>query len=247
MKTKLLALATAALITAASSAHAQILPGDIAIIQVNNAADGFTWVALKDIAAPATWTDSSWGFTSGTGFRTTENTSSTLPATISAGTIGFVDVGSGFNNGGEQVFLYNNTGSNFTTNVTATQAQLVFGINWDNSGWITSGVPSTSTSYQPNTLLNSSLTLSSGDNWYYNGTTSGTATSLLAAITDSTNWISSIETDKQFSDFRPSVTAFTISPDLVAVPEPSTYGLFAGLLVFGFIALRRRLNKNAQS
>ncbi len=232
MKTKLLTL-LAVLITTAVSTRAQVLPGDIAIIQVNNTTDGFTWVALKDINATATVTDSSWGAAGGQGWRTTENTTTTLPSTIAAGTIGFTTIGSGLNNGGEQLFLYNNDGTNFTATTTAAQAKFIFGLNWDNSGWLTSGTYGTSTSYLPSTLAGYSLTLGTGDNWYYNGTTTGTSASLLAEITNSANWLSSVDTQNQFAQLRPNVSSFSV------IPEPSTYALIFGAFAFGLVLTRR--------
>ncbi len=233
--------AIALLLSSLSMLKGQINPGDIAIIQVNNTLDGFTWVALRDIAGVVTATDSSWGASSGEGWRTTENTERVLPGTIAAGTIGFISMGSGLSNGGDQVFLYNKTSSNFMSSTTATDAAFVFGINWDNSGWINAGTYSTSQSYLPATLAQHSLTLGSGDNWYYTGTTQGTSENLLSSILDAANWSISTNTNQQFGALRPEVTAFNIESAVAgnfpAVPEPST--IAAGLACLGFVALKK--------
>ncbi len=224
---------------------AQINPGDIAIIQVNNNSDGFTWVALKNITSLATATDSSWGATLGAGWRTTENYTTALPSTIAAGTIGFASMTTNLSNGGDQIFLFNKTSTNFTAGTTAAQAGFIFGINWDNTGWLTSGTYSTTHSYLPSTLSQHSLSLGSGNNWYYTGSTSGTAASLLSLIVNPQNWAISSDESVQFVDLRPSVSRVDVIPDDVthftAVPEPAAFkwasGAMGGLAI---LILRRR-------
>jgi hypothetical protein len=81
-------------------------------------------------------------------------------------------------------------------------------------------------------LVGYSVALGIGDNWYYNGSTTGTSASLLASITNSANWTTDSNTTHQWSDSRPSIASFTIT----AVPESSAYGIaiacFLGLLLW---------------
>ncbi len=224
--------------------QAQINPGDIAIIQVNSVSDGFTWVALKDIAAAVTATDSSWGASGGQGWRTSENFHTALPASIAAGTIGFTAMGTALSTDGDQVFLYNKNGTNFTDSTTAMGAAFVFGINLDNPGWLTSGSYSPSRSYLPTTLVQHSLSLGTGDNWYYTGPVAGSSTQLLNLILDAGNWATSASTGLQFSALRPEVSSFTIletaTASITAVPEPAAaLWSFCALSGLGLLILKK--------
>ena len=110
---------------------AAVSEGDVAIIRVNGNTDGFTVLALKNLSASDSlfFTDAAWqsggGFDSGEGAGTTD----ILTANILAGST-FDVATSGLNASGEQVFLFTGTKA---------APSLVYGINWNNSGWITSG------------------------------------------------------------------------------------------------------------
>ena len=158
-------LVTALLATAVfgicSTSRAVLVMGDFAVIRVNNSTDSFSYVALKAIPANEfyTWTDSSWNSANGA-WRTSENSNSagalTSASAIPAGTIfNFTVAGGGLNNGGEQLFLYS---GDFTASSTNATAKFVYGVNWDNAGWQTTGpVGSTSESYMPSTLSGASV------------------------------------------------------------------------------------------
>jgi autotransporter-associated beta strand protein len=198
--------------TALTSAQAEISVGDIAIIRVNNNTDSFSYVSLVNISGTETilWRDSSWNSANG-GWRTTETTNGSFTAPATAGTIGDISSGGGFNNGGEQVFLFQ---GDFNGSSTAASAKHKFGVNWDNSGWLTSGtVGTTSESYQPSTLVgnNGSIALGSGDQWYYSGMLTGTSKTLLSAIANPGNWTSTVSVIATTYNGVRSGAAFTIN------------------------------------
>jgi hypothetical protein len=91
----------------------------------------------------------------------------------------FPDFG-GFSNSGDQILAYQGT-----------ESSPAFLAGFSSYNWITSGVPTNSTSYLP-----SSLTLGTNaigfpteiDDGYYNGTMIGTAAELLALINNPANW-----------------------------------------------------------
>jgi fibronectin-binding autotransporter adhesin len=207
LKPAILALAMASLGTS-SQANAEIGVGDIAIIRVNNTTDSFSYVSLVNITGSETikWTDSSWNTSNGP-WRTSENSGSTFTAPATAGTIGNISL-NGFNNGGEALFLFQ---GDFTASSTAVSAKQKFGINWDNSGWVTTST-TTDASAQPSTLVgnNGSLALGTGDQWYYSGMLTGTPKTLLSAIANPANWTATTTTASTYDGVR-SGAAFTIN------------------------------------
>ena len=117
---------------------------------------------------------------------------------------GWTGAASAVASGGDNWFIFQGTGP---TNPPTT---FLFGFNnWSTGahgslGWQTTGSPSATTSYLPSGLTNGVNAVSNAetnhyDNMVYTGTTTGSAATVLAAITDSTNWTGSEDTTQDIS------------------------------------------------
>lgn len=175
--------------------------GDIAIIQYQTTnPDGFNFINFTQLAAGTVISFTDNGFTSPTTTRSGEGfLTYTAPAVIPAGTViswvnGMDINGTGFSSNspsnfalatnGDQLIAYQ---GNWNSN-----PSVVFGINFGNAGWLSSGEASANTSYLPSALSNNvSAVAVSGSNGYYNQTTSGTISFLQSLINYPTNWLSS--------------------------------------------------------
>ena len=156
--------------------------GDIAIIGIySDAPDKTAFVALKNIPAGTTinFTDDGWKASGG--FRTGENIVTWVAPTggITAGTVVNLEM-SDISNSGDQIIAYEGSISNPT---------LLFALNNDGSSW-SSDATSNNNSALPTGLTNgvNAITLNEKDNFAYTGITSGTAATLLAAISNKANW-----------------------------------------------------------
>jgi hypothetical protein len=218
-----------ALLAAASLSHAVVTAGDVAIVRANATNDGFSVLALRDLSSTEDlfFTDAAWQ--SGGGFASNEGAGTTdiLTADISAGMV-FDVTTSGTNASGEQFFLFTGTKAS---------PSLVFGLNWNNAGWITTGSTDTDISYEPNQgtgALSSSLDYLSlgtgtGAAVRYSGTLTGTPLQLRTAISNPANWESSSDTSWTRGAF--------------AIPEPSS-ALMVGFSVAALF-LRKRARASA--
>jgi len=215
----------------AASGHSAVVEGDAAIIRVNGSGspDNFSVLVLNNLSAGDSlfFTDAGW--LNGGGFLGSEGAGTTdiLTSDVAAGTV--LDIStSSLNASGEQMFLFTGTKASPT---------LVAGINWNNSGWITSGTVASDTSYEPNQgtgALTSgvdylTLNISSSSSLRYNGTLTGTAAQLRTAISNPANWVASSTSDQSWTGGTFSVTA---------APEPATFGIV--LLGGAILTLRRR-------
>lgn len=205
-------------------AHAILRGGDIAIIGANSDdSDIFAWVAMVDIPTNTTikFTDSSYRTGSSNYFLWTEHLSTGGPLTwasptmlprgsvVMLNTSGtgwstgiFGGVAPSLDNNGDQIFAY--TGTITTNGVSVgrypyngnfTGGNLLYGLNWGNSGWLLSGSGSANASYLPFSLgifTNASVSANATlDNVYYAGPTRGTQRQLLDLISSPTNWVGS--------------------------------------------------------
>lgn len=138
-----------------------------------------------------------------------------------------------FATSGDQIFIYTgniveDVGNTSNYRGDASGAAYLFGANWANSGWITTGAGSTNLSYVPASLTET-VHLGGLDNYVYAGITTGTPASLLAAIKDPANWTGDDAAERTWSAGN-----FTI------IPEPGTIGLVAMSLGAAALIRRRR-------
>jgi len=172
----------------------QLTAGDIALIGINtDNPDAFGFVALVDIPANTTIYFTDNGVKSNGSLSSSERTLAwSSPTIISKGTVvtweggsWSTGIGTGsslvFNASGDQCIVY--TGS-------SASPTFIYALNIANNGWLTSGTISSKTSYLPPGLTNgtNAIQVSGKDNGYYSGTTTGTASALLNAISNNANW-----------------------------------------------------------
>ena len=251
MTKTLLSLALAA--AAALPAHADLTTaGDLSFTAFNADEDGFSMVALADIA-PNTkvyFTDNEWN---GSAFNTGESYSSWLSGAnvIAAGTVirfSKVDsatllaasVGSfsreavsgstnwGLSTSEDTVYAYLGTSATAPTLFLSAVTNGTFG-NASSGSLANTGL---STS-------NGAIKLSNGSDYAeYNGLRTGQATfaDYKPLVSNVANW-NDLGNSADGTNLAPDTTAFAVT----AVPEPQTYALMlSGLLAVGFMARRRR-------
>lgn len=214
--TLLIALGAVGLLSAATTLNV----GDISIASVNSdSPDGFTFVLLKDVDSSTVikFTDNSFkgsgSATAANNIRGTENVVVwTSDSALSAGTVisivnpsgntttvtgGGTATGalSGISASGDQVFAYQGTGagSNITgSSVTETfSGSILYGANFANSGWLTSGADSAPSSYLPSQLsvADASIALGNSTDYAYTAARTGLTTSVYrAALANGDNW-----------------------------------------------------------
>jgi hypothetical protein len=156
------------------------------------------------------------------------------PATTSQGSVS--QRLTGISNSGDQIFAYQGVGAGTSTsnsdfganaNPSTFTGTILFGLNFG-SDWLSTGVPSSNTSYRPSELAATygsiALTTISTSRGQYTGARSGlTLAQLKAAVVDPTNWTTATGTGVITLD----TTAFTIAqPQTItfAALEASTYG-----------------------
>jgi len=192
-------LSLVAIAFTASKAQATLNPGDIAIIAYQSNPDTIAFVALNTIAAGEAirFTDSGWQAAGS--FRANEGgVTYTAPSTLTAGTVVSQTApfssngwstdnsgvgGSGFDlsGSGDQIIVFQGAG---------TSPAFLYALTYDSTGW--SDATSSNTTAQPPTLVNGTTALFTGTPerafGYYSGTVSGSAASLLASISNASNW-----------------------------------------------------------
>ncbi|MCD4745089.1 MAG: lamin tail domain-containing protein, partial [Bacteroidales bacterium] len=178
--------------------------GDIAIVGfAMDAPDEFTFVLLIDIESGTeiNFTDNGW-YASGS-FRSTEQTITwTASSNLSAGTVIASNGLTGLSSSGDQILAYQGDASSPT---------FIYALNDEGSGVWQSDATSSNTSALPSGLTNgtTAVAIVENDNGYYNGTTTGTKSELLASISNNTNWSTSgSRTGYDPSDDGPS--SFTV-------------------------------------
>lgn len=204
----------------AEGASAQLRAGDIAVIAFNSdAPDAFAWVTLVDIPAntPIHFTNSSvsngwfrWGDHLGrnvapgplTWVYSNNLAAGTVVSWISGTqkcwSLGILSGGAPtLSTEGDQIIVF--TGAIVSNSAglspwigDCSQASLLFGLNFANTGWnnINGGEPSTS--YVPpglSTNLGTAVHVGSRDNGYYAGPVIGTSGQLRKAVGQPDNWI----------------------------------------------------------
>ncbi len=249
MKKTLLAGAIAALATFNASA---LTAGDLAFTAFNADEDGWSMVALADIAANSTvfFTDNEWsgiGFNGGESYSSWSSGAGQIDAgtvirfsSIDSATLLAASVGSfarqavsgssnyGISAGDETVYAY--IGSSATATPTTFLAA------------ISNGAFETAAS---GSLANTGLSVGSGavqltassDYAEYAGARSGQASfaEYKALVSNVANW--NVQGDGSFAANLPNTNAFTISP----VPEPESFAmLLAGLGVVATMVRRRK-------
>jgi hypothetical protein len=218
------------------AAHAQLLPGDVAVVAYNtDAPDDFAWVTFRDLPAGTLlkFTDSS---VSNGWFRISEHLSSATPTCgpltwshtndLPAGSVVrfnvFWDRGLALgaamdlSTSGDQITIYQgvivtNTALPYPWQGDPAAATMLHAINFANAGWdnVSGGTPSVS--FVPPGLATTNGTavhVNARDNGYYSGPTSGTLEKLRQALANPANWTTS---DTPF-DESPWPTNFTILP-----------------------------------
>ncbi|MGD1698471.1 hypothetical protein [Dapis sp. BLCC M229] len=191
--------------------------GDIAIVGFNfDNTDEFAFTSLVDIAAGTqiNFTDNGWQ--ADRTFRATEGTFTWTAATdIAAGTIINPTVSSIlFSAAGDQILAYQGDSSS---------PNFLYALNSEgNPGIWQSDSTSSNTSALPTGLVNgeTAVAVNEFDNAIYTGITSGTQAELLAAISDSSNWLGS-NSSRQTMPTNPFTV---ISEDIdspVSTPEPT--------------------------
>lgn len=186
--------------------RADVNPGDIAIIAYqSDDPDEIAFVALAPINAGEAirFTDDGW-LSSGS-FRVNEGgIQFTAPSLIPAGTVvtrenpftadGWIVNNAGLGSGGfllaasagDQIFAFQGD---------AATPSLLFGLNYNSSGWVATATSSNNTAL-PAALIDGQTAINHSaaterDNGYYNGTTTGTPEQILAAIANPANWATS--------------------------------------------------------
>lgn len=175
--------------------------GDIVIIhyQATNP-DSFTFITFTQLAAGTVINFTDNGFTSPTTTRTGEGfLTYTAPAVIPAGTViswvnGMDITGTGFSSNNPSNFALATSGDQLIAYQGSwnSNPSVIFGINFGNAGWLSSGEAGSNTSYLPSALTNNVSAVSvSGSNGYYNQITNGTRSFLKSMISYPANWLSS--------------------------------------------------------
>ncbi|PTS92321.1 hypothetical protein DBR11_27195, partial [Pedobacter sp. HMWF019] len=217
---------------------AQLSPGDIAIVGFNSDTepDELALVTLASIPSGQVIkiTDRAW--TGSNAFDMSNTTAEglltwTTTSVIPAGTLLKLTIAAGGGTGGTLTsygtvshsgwtdFAVASGGDNwFIYTGTEASPTFIYGFaNWstDAAGggnWLSSGTPSTTTSYKPSGLTSGSTAVAltgmalHGDNTVYTGIISGTKAQILAAIGTTSSWQSSEDTPK---NLNPGGTIFT--------------------------------------
>lgn len=165
-------------------AQTTLSPGDIAILQYNS--DGnpevIKFVALTSMESGTTinFTDNGWN---GSAFRTSEGVYTwTAASSVSCGDIITMSIATGsfnLNANGDQIFAYQGT---------LASPSFIFGINVSTGNWV-DGTPSSRKTALPSALTDgtNAVTLTHIDNTKYTGSLTGSKTTILSNICNSSN------------------------------------------------------------
>jgi hypothetical protein len=177
-------------------------PGDIAIVQYSSSpTDTFTVVFLRDVEVGTTVNFTDDGWLAAGGFRPGEGTATYVaPTDIAAGTVVSVPVGTmAFNASGDQIIAYQGTHASPTLLYAIDFADGNSTFDGDATSSLTSAIPTGLT-------LGVTAVAIPFDNAIYAGPNSGSPDEVLAAISNSANWISSVTSPTLFTfNFRPEL------------------------------------------
>lgn len=216
------------ILSCVSECEGVIMQGDVAIVRVNAMIDGFSVVALRDIAAGEVLYATDDGWQAAGGFRTGEGHGdvSIISTAISKGTVFDVtSAGTSFDlsMSGDQVILFTGTLSSPT---------LIYAVDWAHKGWnsdATSSNTSADPAVAPSVLpaLTDRLTVSIGtaSAYEYIGTTTGTTDELLNDIGNAANWTATSDTTWGSGTFS-------------VVPEPAASSAIAGVWLLALCGWR---------
>jgi hypothetical protein len=215
-----------ALCTAVSFAQTTLAAGDLVVIEFRaDSPDTFRFVPLVDLEAGTVikFSEGGWNETAQE-INTNESIIVyTAPNAITAGTnvrfeadditnnpsVWAFEVGTfvGFSTSGDQLLVYQGDTSNPT---------FIFAVASNSTEWQTGAVTDSNQSALPLGLTDGVNAVAAGagsgpeeefDNIYYNGTTSGTALEILAAVASVSNWVGDNGTS-----YTPISTDFTVTP-----------------------------------
>lgn len=231
-------------------AKADIQPGDVVVVRIHTntdgAADGFTWLALRDInAGVLKWTDAGWGrqYADDIPYDWWRNedfvSNAFLEGPVAAGAMGEVFFNRPFPDYGDQLFLYSGFGPQHSRMVSNEEAGFVWGLQYGED-WLQYGKVAKDNrgSHEPHTLktLGMSVALGEGSHWYYSGSTTGTVEQLLSRIRNPDNWSLADPAGTTWNDVR-------AEHFVIAVPEPSAIALGAGLTCLGIVLATHKRRK----
>ena len=195
-----------------SVVHSQttLAAGDIAIVAyAMDNPDEISFLCLRSIESGTViyFTDNGWK--SDNTWRTNEGVHTwTAGQFYSTGDVVNVTLsGPALAGSGDQIIAFQGSGT------TDNSATMIFGLNSEQTGW-QSDATNSNTSAIPNGLTNgtNAIAIDEVDNGYYNGSTSGTTTTLLSAICNQSNWSTSdSRTSHDPSDNGPSSFSITVS------------------------------------
>lgn len=227
--------------------------GEVAIVAVNsNGTDGFAWVALANIAAGTTlnFTDSSWQGTSPGAFRAGESSGGSTALTwshtspVAAGTVirytgTTTNTWSVGTRGGTAIPLSTNGDQIFIFTGASTSPTFLYGLNFANTGWVANSTTSNSsnTSNIPGALTSGSTAAHMGnfDNGYYSGSLSGTPSTILTNLANTSNW-----TRRNTTAYSSALWASSFTVSTSSAPEPSSLLMSGIAALFGGAYCRRR-------
>lgn len=227
--------------TATGPEGSTLLPGDIAFLEyASDSPDRFSFVLLADILenTKIVFTDKAWD---GSAFAGSESEYlwRAVGRDYLAGEVIHIVEGipydneglhapdfSGFSNSGDQIIA-----------LQGSLAEPSFLAAFSTYNWISGGTPNNNTSYLPAGLtagLNALAFDSEIDDGVYNGTTTGTAAELRAALNDPANWIRNNNLSNiTYPDWSVSV--------ILAPPEPGISYLGSGVFRIGWPAVEGAL------
>ncbi len=209
---KKLATLAASLLATAVMSHAQLNPGDIAVVQINGNNPDFAYVvAVTTITAGTTisitdneWVETTPGFND---LNEDERLFTFESLTVAGSVVALTNVPA-FGTSAEEFYLLTNAPS---TSQTAAEAGFLFAIKYGGA-WAANQIPSTIPDLQ--------VAVPGGDSITYTGILTGTRADILAAITNLVNWEASgsAQTEWDRGDFTITDAGLGALPPDISAP-----------------------------